>query len=361
MGDMEYTQLVADMCVECMVCVKICDYAKEYVGNPKTFANSYLSGKYVVDQKTPFMCTLCGKCGASCKEKLDLGKMMLELRDKIQAEDLPLPGRVKWVKNTQKFDTGDELFLAKPAPSGNTQRMFFPGCGLAGYSPEMAAEAWKWLNQNDPDCGLLYTCCGAPSRVSGNVEFYEKVVARLKDTMAQYGATQLVVICPDCMEHFRDDAHIDFVSLYEVMVEKGNFPKSGNGEEWMIHDPCKSRSFPEVQAASRKLAEMAGYTVTEPKRKGKRTVCCGQGGLIAYTDAAWAATQSKARADEFVGHDFVTICGACRESLAPYVPGVHLLDLVFNGNLDAAKAKPANGLADKKANQKRTRELLDQV
>lgn len=358
--NLEITQNIADMCLECGICNEACDFLPEYCENPKELAEEFLAGKYVAQQDIPYLCNMCSKCATLCPEELDIGKMMHEVRIKIMEEDLPLPGNIKYVKNSQKFVTGDDLFLSKPAPSGNTKRLFFPGCGLTGYSPDMTMAAWKWLNDNDPDCGLLYTCCGAPSLITGDTEFFAVISDKIKGVINEYGAEQLVVICPDCMEHFRDDSNIPFTSLYELMDAIGNTPEGKSGT-WMMHDPCKSRSFPELRSAARAVLSRAGYTITEPENTGDDTCCCGQGGNVAYTDAKWAAKLSARRASEFEGSDFVTTCGACRQSLAAHTPGVHFLDLLFNEDLESAKTVEPAGMADTKANQKKVRELFEQA
>ena len=347
------------MCVSCGLCVKQCEFLPKYCESPQNLADDFLAGRYYAKPEIAFMCTLCAKCASVCPVKLNVSEMILEIRETIREEDIPLPGNVKYVKNAQKFTTGDDMYLFKPAPSGTTKRLYFPGCGLTGYSPEMALAGWKWLNENEPDCGLLFTCCDAPSLVSGDRAHYEETAQKIRNVMADCGAEELVVICPDCMEHFRDDAKIPFVSLYEIMDASGNTP-TGKSGTWIIHDPCKSRTFPEVQAASRSLLEKAGYTVVEPdKNTGKKTCCCGQGGLVAYTDAKWAAHLSEVRAQDMKGMDFVTICGACRESLAAYVPGVHLLDLLFSDNPDEVKSQAPHGMADTKKCRLRAKELFE--
>lgn len=356
------TQNIADMCISCGSCVNECAFLEEYCEDPQELAEGFLAKKYVADTALPFLCNICGKCAEACPEELDLGKMMLEVRQNIVSEDLPLPGMIRFVKNQQKFVTSDDFFLAKPAPSGNTERLFFPGCHLSGYSPDIVAATWKWLNENDPDCGLLLTCCGAPSYDTGDVETYEKVVTRIKEVMKELGTEKLVTACSNCTIHCRDFADgLKTISLYEIMEEKWNAPADGAGGSWVLHDPCKSRSLPRMREAARSLIKKSGHSFTEPSENGDETRCCGMGGLVAYADAKWAGKLNKIRADEIDG-DLVTFCASCREAMHPYdTPGVHLLDLLFTSDLAAAKAKAPHGAADAKNNQIKTRQLLEGI
>lgn len=355
------TQNIADMCIECGLCMDQCKFLPTVCSSPKDLADQMLSGRYVAKTDIPYLCNMCGRCALVCPEELNTGDMMWEIRCKVIEEDIPLPGSVKYVKNQQKFVSSEEFFYAAPAPSGNTKRMFFPGCHLSGYSPDLVVETRKWLNQNDTDCGLLLTCCGAPSFDTGNVAEYNRIVGQVKEAMKNYGATQLVLACTNCEKHFRDCTEgVEIISLYEIMDKAWQTPLSNKQTQWVIHDPCKSRDLPKVQNAVRSLLKKAGYQVASPANSGAETRCCGQGGLVAYTDAKWAQELSKQRADE-IGGDMVTYCASCREAMRPFDrPGVHVLDLLFTQDLDAAKMAEAHGTADAKANQKRTFELMKQ-
>ncbi|UWG98737.1 (Fe-S)-binding protein [Dehalobacter sp. DCM] len=357
MSNLKVTQNIADMCLECGLCMDACAFLPKVCDNPKVLAEEMLAGRYVAKTEVPYLCNMCSKCATVCPESLDIGNMIQEIRIQFFAEDLPLPGNIKYVKNQQKFVSSEQFFLAKPAPSGNTKRMFFPGCHLAGYSAELVDAAWRWLNQHDQDCGLLLTCCGAPSYDTGDKETYEKIVAQVKDAMASFRAEKLITACSNCTVHFRDFTDVSTVSIYEVMDENWDNPARDAGN-WVMHDPCKSRTFPEMQQAVRSLLAKAGCQVQEPADSGADAKCCGMGGLVAYTDADWACKLAKERADE-LGGDLVTYCASCRQAMRPYDRyGLHVLDLLFTADLDDAKKAEAHGAADAKKSQLKTRELL---
>ena len=283
---------------------------------------------------------------------------MMEERKVILEEGLKLPGNMKFVANSQKFVLGDDFFLALPAPSGKTEMLFFPGCGLSGYSPELVKRTWDWLNDNLPDCGLLLTCCGGPTYFSGDMKKAAEIREKIANTVHDMGAEKIVVVCPDCQEQFLESTDIPTVNIYEVLEPIWTENRNPAHKTWEIHDPCKSRPFPEMQTAVRSLASKAGYEIVDPKNSGKKTRCCGQGGLVAYTDGEWANKVQKERADEF-DQDFVTYCGACRQTIkAQGHDGVHLLDLLLSDDPDAAKLIPAASNSETKANQLKTKELL---
>lgn len=361
--DKTMAQRILDECIECGNCVRHCTFLQSCFGDadpkklPKVIAQDFLDGKFREDTKTPYMCNICSTCMTFCPKKLDIGAVMFEERKVILEEGLILPGNMKFVANTQKFVLGDDFFLAAPAPSGKTEMVFFPGCGLSGYSPELVKKIWEWLNENVPDCGLLLTCCGGPTFFSGDMKKVAEIREKIAKTLKDMGAEKIMVVCPDCQEQFLETTDIPTVNIYEVMEPLWKENRDPAHKTWEIHDPCKSRPFPEMQAAVRSLAAKAGYEVVEPKNSGKKTKCCGQGGLVAYTDGVWANKVQKERADEF-DQDFMTYCGACRQTLkAQGLDGVHLLDLLLS-DPDEAKKIPAASNAETKSNQLKTKELL---
>ncbi|MEA4807273.1 (Fe-S)-binding protein [Acetobacterium wieringae] len=357
MSKLEITQNIVDSCIECGQCMDVCEFLPKVCKSPKNLAEEMVTGRYVAKTEVPYLCNMCGKCATVCPVDLNIGDMIQEVRVQVFEEDIPLPGNIKYVKNQQKFVASDQFFLAKPAPSGNTKRMFFPGCHLSGYSADLVDASWRWMNKNDEDCGLLLTCCGAPSYDTGDKARYEEILGKVKATMAEYGATELVTACSNCTMHFRDYSDIATVSLYEVMNEKWDSPAKKCGT-WVMHDPCKSRTFPEMQKAARELLKKAGCDVKEPDNTGADAKCCGMGGLVGYTDADWAGALSKQRAEE-LGGDLVTYCASCRQAMRPYERnGVHVLDILFNDDLETAKQADAHGAADAKKSQLKTRELL---
>lgn len=362
--DTTMAQRILDECIECGNCVRHCTFLQSCFGDadpkklPKQIAQDFLDGKFREDTKPPYMCNLCSTCMTFCPKKLDIGVVMMEERKVIAEEGLKLPGNMKFVPNSQKFVLGDDFFLALPAPSGKTDMLFFPGCGLSGYSPELVRKTWDWLNVNVPDCGLLLTCCGGPTYFSGDMKKAAEIREKLTNTVRDMGAEKIMVVCPDCQEQFLESTDIPTVNIYEVLEPIWTENRNPAHKTWEIHDPCKSRPFPEMQAAVRSLAAKAGYEIVDPKNSGKKTRCCGQGGLVAYTDGEWANKVQKERADEF-DQDFVTYCGACRQTIkAQGHDGVHLLDLLLTDDPDTAKLIPAASNAKTKANQLKTRELL---
>jgi hypothetical protein len=87
-----------------------------------------------------------------------------------------------------------------------------------------------------------------------------------------------------------------------------------------------------------------GLRTAEMQHSGKRTVCCGEGGMAAYAKPEFAASWSGVRAREHGDRQVVTYCAGCTAYLKRVVPIIHIADLLFQpeaalgGNLKVARA-----------------------
>lgn len=355
------TQDIADLCIECKECMD-CIYLQTFnMNSPKDLANDMLYGRYYARPDIPYLCTMCGRCSAICPEGCDPCGMIQELRAGMVEESIPLPGDAEKVYSDQKYPLSGEFALVKRAPSGNTKMLFFPGCGLAAYSPETVVEAWKWISENVPDCGLFLSCCGCPTASLGDTAAERRVMRRIKATLDKLECSKMVTACPDCTQRLAD-AGIETVSIYELMAPL--WPESQrSGKTWVIHDPCKSRTNRGMQDTVRTLIKKSGDSFSEPSNSRKKTKCCGRGagGLVHYTDSSWAQKYREERCGE-LGGDYVTYCANCRETLnAGGIEGVHILELLFSSDLNECKSRPVLSDDERTANQKRTREMLAEL
>lgn len=354
------TQDIADLCIDCKLCMD-CIYLKTFnVNSPKDLANDMLYGRYYARPDIPYLCTMCGRCSAVCPEGLDPCGMIKELRSGMVEESIPLPGNAEQVYIDQKYPLSGEFAYVKSAPSGNTEMMFFPGCGLAAYSPEILGKTWKWVKENVPDCGLFLSCCGCPTSSLGDERGEQRVMRRIRATLDKLGCNKMVVACPDCKERL-EAAGIETVSIYELMDHLYE-PKPEIGTMFTIHDPCKARSNTPMQEAVRSLIKKSGYRFTETENSRKKTKCCGRGagGLVDYADTSWAEKYTAERCSE-LGGDFVTYCANCTETLRRGgLEGVHVLDLLFD-SAEAAKAKAPLTAEERLNNQKRAKIILQSV
>jgi Fe-S oxidoreductase len=360
---MNEIERVADECLECGLCEGVCEFLSEYCDNPREYAERILNGELVDLAEIAFYCNICGCCTSVCPEAMDLGKLFMQVRARAVEEGVKIPRNLQFLKKTQEYVNSDEFVLNLPNSEGaQCDQVLFPGCHLAGYSPDLVMSTYAWLKDHIPDLGIVLQCCGAPDLDTGNVDVFNETVEKLTETLDRLGVKEVIAACPNCLYHFKRFApQIKVTSLYEVMTEY--WPeKSLNGKGvFAVHDPCKARSEFLMQDAAKTLIERAGFEVAYPSESGEETRCCGQGGLVPYASMKFAGELSKNRAEQ-LGERVVTYCASCREAFAPYTSSVHLLDLLFNNqDLQETGQKAAHKPSEIQKHQAYLKERLLEV
>ncbi len=170
---------------------------------------------------------------------------------------------------------------------------------------------------------------------------------------------------------------IEVLSLWEVMDKVGQFDQTdmpGKGRPdsrspVAIHDPCTTRNQPQIQAAARSVAAKLSIPVKELELSGKKTECCGFGGLMENANPDMAKKQLAQRVGESE-LDYLVYCAMCREQIrGAGKRTVHLLDFIFppkgsvpdHFNPDPAD-RPKTGLSQSRENREGLkRDLLEQL
>ncbi len=336
--DHEAAQTEAGRCLTCVCsqCVTNCTFLQAYVRHfpytEKEMAR-LLNERGEIQPQIPYSCHYCGLCQAVCPKDLHTGEACLDLRRRlVEAGKGPLPQH-KGIQSYVKWGTSPTFILTRPDPvSGKTARVFFPGCSLPGYSPHLVRSAYAYLMERLPDTGIMLYCCGAPSRLTGQEAWFQRIVADIARELERLGFPEVIAACTHCLEVFKDHLpQFKSRSLYEVLVEHGLPPTpSGSGATVQVHDACGARHMPEVQAAVRQVLDLAGHRNEEMPHHGERTICCGAGGMAPAVDAALAQKMTDFRLSE-ARHDLVTYCATCRARFAAAGhPSLHLLELLFN-------------------------------
>lgn len=352
---------------ECKLCVKDCVFLKKYCASPLELARQFEQGFFREKPVIPYSCALCGYCEKICPEGLDIGDLCKELRYQLVAEGKgPLPQHefVNWNLN---LSTSDKFALAEPDPAtGQCQRVFFPGCGLSGYSPSLVIRSYEYLRQKLPDTGIILNCCGAPVRDLGQPDKLQAMLKTITDNLARLGATEIITGCTNCFMTFKQFApQLKRRTIYEVILEHG-LPEGLKPKEWTfsLHDSCPARDEPQIHESVRALVRKMGYNIEEMAHSGEFSQCCGMGGMAGYADIWLAFQATKRRVDE-AHHDLLTYCANCREVLTnPEVgskPALHILDLVFNPDWEQDRLNPPLIGSTRRDNQTQLKKKLVEI
>lgn len=349
-----YAETVAAKCIECGQCTEECDFLTTYGKTPKELANEALNTSFSDNPVLPYSCNICGYCQKLCPENLDLGLMMMEAREKLVSKRIgPLPGHQPAVEGQEFYLSSDFRIISTGNKAESCDAVFFPGCALSAYSPDLVQATYSHLIAQYANLGIALGCCGGPSELVGKTDYANQITEQLEQDIKNLGASEIIVACPYCYKRLSEQfTDVKPVSLYVVLSETGAKSLENGNDTYTIHDPCSSRGQPEIQDAVRALISKAGYTIDEHAHTRDNTHCCGMGGMVFLVNADIGAAKAKRTIGES-SHDLVTYCATCRDIFSGQGKKcVHLLDLLFGKNPAEQAAKAPNPPEIAKENMK---------
>ncbi len=354
----------AERCLECQCrqCAIECEFLKREGITPHELAARFKAGYYGENRRTPYLCSVCDLCKRVCPKELSVGDMCMEMREEMVASGHgPLPEH-KLVRRDQEWSTSDAVVLAQPDPNtGRCDRVFFPGCGLSGYSPELVTKVLTYLQEKLPGTGVLLGCCGSPTYFLGDRPHFSQILADFLARIEKLGASELILACPDCYHTLKHHAPgLQIRALPEVIQEQGGSAgvASHGGSTFSIHDSCKARWERGWQESVRSLLSLAGHSVEEMAYSRDKTRCCGHGGMVSYVDFELEGRLTENRAGE-ASHTILTYCAACRDALAMHKPAIHILEVLFNPEWEKVLEAPPKTGKKRRENQARLKTMLE--
>jgi len=318
-------------------------------------------------------CALCNECTARCPKQIDAKQFMSNARAYL-IEVRP------WILDNYRHlrtDLAVNLFSAfrdvqgihyddllldgdTAADSDSLKTLFFAGCTLSSYTPDLTDAICSYLERNERIAGMTTLCCGNPIRNSGALDEFDAYAAHLGELLTQKGIGRIIVACPNCFDALTElvasgviGPDIELVPLSEILLAHGTCVDADLLEQRgihsvSVHDACHDRMRLRFADSIRALLPES-VEVREMTHKGLRTICCGSGGNVSCYDPDCCATRMTRRAEEFsaTGADALIVgCISCASTLTQAVdaPVVHYLELVFghaidHAALDAAAAK----------------------
>jgi Fe-S oxidoreductase len=228
--------------------------------------------------------------------------------------------------------------------------LFFPGCTLSSYAPELTRSVHSWLTKQGMAVGVVTQCCGVPLASIGLEENNQALRAKLRKTITASGATRLITTCPNCYYHLQNCCDgVEVVSLYQLLLDAGI--RVAGPVQITVHDSCMDRFSGELGRIIRELA--CGYPLVEMQHHGQETICCGAGGNVSLIDPELSDARARERVEEYRQTSAtycVTACMGCTRRLvavsnkAVHQNGqqhsiqvnriVHILELIFSQFID---------------------------
>jgi Fe-S oxidoreductase len=331
-------------------------------------------------------CCFCGHCTATCATHMTASMRMREWRKPFMEAGLMPPddSRLVMVDNEWHiFSAYRAIYgIAYPeftqlADATAIDTLFFPGCSLVSYAPELIRSIGRWFDAAGYRWAMTVECCGSPLMSAGLFERSEALRRGLLSQIRAAGITRVFTVCPGCGEELTEvmGSEVDIVPLPELLLEwlsagddgtmgetsanretrpnlfcegTGNTESRGAPPALTFFDSCHDRFNTRHGTAVRGLLKacLPRSLQVEMPHHGKDTLCCGAGGAVAAYDAE--ITQRRVwrvidEARETGANTLVTTCPTCTYTIAQALLGAapeqrisshNYLELVFGQPID---------------------------
>lgn len=300
-------------------------------------------------------CCMCSSCTLGCPSDIDARSVFCAFRELFALSGVTT---LSGFESTQ-VDKEWHIFSVYRAVYGigysdlphlgdartcGADTLFFPGCTLASYAPDLARAAYASLADRGIDAVFSEECCGSPLKSGGLVDRSVTVRTRLVREALEQGIRRIVCVCPGCrdeLESVPEAAQLEFVALPHLLAEsglrfniqtvidavgRGASSAQSPGVQQVVDereprvtflDSCHDRSG-DFGRSLRTMAE--GLHVAEMRHAGERAMCCGAGGAVSLVDVDLCDRRAQRVFDEAgeVAQVVITNCPTCSYSLAAY-------------------------------------------
>lgn len=321
-------------CSSCTQCGTVCPFLEEYGSPEDIIANK---------PQLAFLCTNCTGCDKRCPLELSPSAALFETKQRLIAEQRVPEKAAKAIKGAGSFA---ERGHKPPFIRYDRKRIaFWPGCSLAGTSPE-ATEATQTLLASvlSDDVGLVLDCCFDPLYQMGDIRPVGEACQRIRERLSEAGIEQVIVGCVNCKKVFEKlMAGVDVKHVVEVLP--GDVLKSLPEEDLYLHHPCPVYH---VEGIAEKTCSILGHSMTDEVDEQKIPACCGYGGSINSQDPDLTVKFTEKVTMAAYGASIVTSCMGCKNLfLGKGTNTYHILELITGVK---PKEKPV-GSARKWANR----------
>lgn len=318
-------------------------------------------------------CCFCGYCTATCQTHMLAPERMRDWRVLFMQTGLMPPddSRLVMVDDEWNIFTAYRAIYGIAYPEftsleeaaaqgpGTCDTLFFPGCSLVSYAPELTRAVGHWLNEAGVAWALSDDCCGSPLMSAGLFDRAESLRQRILDQMRTAGITRMLTVCPGCGDEFAEilGGEIDIVPLPEVLLEKSREMRRADRPTGFtplqtpsvtFFDSCHDRSDGRHGTAIRRLMKtyLPEAARLEMEHRGKGTLCCGAGGAVASYDADITQRRIWRIIDEARAtgaQTMITACPTCTYTVAQACLGIdadrgiegrNYLEMLFGEEID---------------------------
>ena len=321
-------------CINCKKCYNSCPMMNKYSSSPKELMEKIIKDKGV-DKNIPYSCFFCEICNLKCPKDIKIKEMFYDIRKDIfnnkNIKDIGY-NSVK-IHQTNSFSpVFSKSFLNK-----NTKKLFFPGCSLSSYSPEIVLKTYEYLKENISDLSIAFKCCGKPTLSMGDVDKFKIYYSQVENLFLENKIEEVIVACPNCFNTIKKySKSVKVKTIWEV-VNENSIPNnlinhySDLDIKFSLHDPCPIRYESKIHDNVRLILKLIGIKIVEFDKSRENTECCGSGGMLRVTNPKLALEQTNKRASEAKTDTVISYCESCCEAMMIANKNtLHVLDFMFN-------------------------------
>ena len=165
--------------------------------------------------------------------------------------------------------------------------LFFPGCTLASYAPELTREVFSFLQDRGMNPVISTDCCGSPLKSGGLGERVRAYKSDMVRRAREAGIAKVVFACPGCRDEFSETEEsegMEFVALPRLLADAGvkiGRPRAccgGGSTGAMARAAIRLLPRPRRQPGGRFAPCSRKARFCRLPHCGQRALCCGAGG-----------------------------------------------------------------------------------
>ncbi len=293
----------------------------------------------IISQDTLWACTTCRACEEVCPVTIEQVPRIIAMRQgqtlmagvypqelNTALKGLERNGNPWGIGYDKRGDWAEGLDVKTMANDSDVDYLLWVGC--AGSFDDRAkrvstslVKILKKAGVNFAILGKEEKCTGDFARRVGNEMMYQMMAEENIATMNNYNVKKIITACPHCFNTLKHEYpemggnyevihHTEFIDQL-VKTDKIILNKSFQGS-LTYHDPCYLGRYNSVYDQPRSiLHSISEQGLTELKRHGRESFCCGGGGGRMWMEENIGKRINLERAEEIVANQAATVAVAC--------------------------------------------------
>lgn len=295
-----------------------------------------------VSEDELWACTTCGACMQECPPFIEHVQKIVDLRRHLVLTESRFPKELQSVfKNMEvnynpwtlgydsRADWAEGLGVPVASEKGEFDILFWVGCAgsFDARSQSIARAVAELLTMAGVDFAILGVeerCCGETARRLGNEYLAQTLIESNIETLKKYTFKTILTICPHGYNTFKAEYPqfgfevpvVHHAEYLETLIKEGKLAVSGTFDtNGTFHDSCYLGRYNDILGEPRALlSRLDGTRLTEFKRHGKNSFCCGAGGGWMWMEETLGRRINEERVEESLqlGIDHIfTACPFC--------------------------------------------------